>query len=341
MHSSLPGLTRLSACKLTQLKQYAFLLGLSTAGTKAELELGLQSHLAQRDDRVCNPGRILSVDMGIRNLAFCVLDTPTTTGDPLIVSAWKRMDLLQQPPATDISSVAELSTHTPKKPVKSAVPATAFTPSVLSHTAYKLTSELLRYKPNTILIERQRFRSGGAAAIQEWTVRVNMLESMIWACLRALRETSECKEDFPKVHEVLPARVAGFWTASDQEQRKVVGDVFESINVPPEQGKIIVPTRKIDKKAKIAVVHSWLRQKSTVDNDVSLVFEGDADGVATAFRSAGQKTTIRKSATDKADKTAGGEIGKLDDLADCLLQAVAWARWRENRSHMIAILEKR
>lgn len=71
---------------------------------------------------------------------------------------------------------------------------------------------------------------------------------------------------------------------------------------------------KVDKKAKVAIVKSWVAGES---EDVSLTFEGQAAEISEAFKQA-----------------RGGRLlagGKLDDLADCLLQAVAWARWEENR----------
>jgi cruciform cutting endonuclease 1 len=33
--------------------------------------------------------------------------------------------------------------------------------------------------PDTILMEQQRFRTMGASAVQDWTLRVNMLEAML------------------------------------------------------------------------------------------------------------------------------------------------------------------
>ena len=118
----------------------------------------------------------------------------TSTRSSLVQSAlklkvleWKKLDVLASMAFTP-------STIQPQSggPERKVVDPTAFAPSTLSKTALTLTEDILQaYKPDHILVERQRFRSGGAAAVQEWTLRVNMLESMIWACLTTLRASSK------------------------------------------------------------------------------------------------------------------------------------------------------
>lgn len=69
-----------------------------------------------------------------------------------------------------------------------------FTPNTMADMAYRLITEhILPQKPTHILIERQRFRTGNQAGIFEWTVRVNMLESMIYAILRVMQNRGEFK----------------------------------------------------------------------------------------------------------------------------------------------------
>ncbi|KAK3066672.1 hypothetical protein LTR53_016882, partial [Teratosphaeriaceae sp. CCFEE 6253] len=221
--------TALGGWKLAQLKHAAFLSGLPSTGTKAAIIATLEAPTAFVAPRTSG-SRILSVDMGIRNLAYCVVEVPgikkspgtLDTAGPLTVTEWKKIDLLRSagqspeplPHHKDIKSAAIVPERKTKPRVVNQVPASVFTPAELSKTAYRVTRELLKYKPTAILIERQRFRSGGAAAIQEWTVRVNMLESMLWACLQTLRESSGPRtESFPTTHEVNPARVAAFWTS--------------------------------------------------------------------------------------------------------------------------------
>lgn len=324
-----------------QLRYCAFLLGLPSTGNKTRLQGALLDRLQQPDAvPKAKTERIISVDMGIRNLAYCVLDVSHASSpsvgrsSTLKVHAWKRMDLLEShldPPGVIESSVFEDQgtgsqlKQTRKSIVPSLIAKAAFAPSSLSKSAYDVTAALLKHKPTTILIERQRFRSGGAAAIQEWTVRVNMLESMLWACLETLRHGKGSKQSiFPSTHEVSPARVAKFWTADPSIPLRPP-DSFYSLQMSVEQD-VNMAKKKVEKKEKIAIARSWLEG---TNDDVALEFEGEAAKTADLFRAGASTKSKSKSGVGK-----GRNELKLDDLADCLLQAVAWLRWRENAEKM-------
>jgi cruciform cutting endonuclease 1 len=348
----------MAALKAWQLRHWAFLTGAASIGTKAELQAVLTSAMAQsaaEERRNKGPNRIVSVDMGIRNLAFCALEIPDDEvrigkgRRSLTVTTWRRKDLLdvdhqspsqlQSSPPSPPPSGGEKASKKPSKQPKSPVLKDTFTPSSLSRTAYSLTTSLLSLHPSVLLIERQRFRSGGAAAIQEWTVRVNMLESMIWACLQTLRaERGEAREQaFPKVEAVNPARVGQFWMEGVAGVPLRPGDdSFNEDGSSSLQGLLggassaAAPAAKekkakADKKSKVAIVKKWVRGQ---DPDVEVKFEGQAEEIAAAFRLEGRVG---------AREVAGG---KLDDLADCLLQGVAWARWEENRAVMGRLWEE-
>ncbi|KAH9818183.1 Cruciform cutting endonuclease 1 like protein [Teratosphaeria destructans] len=339
----------LPALKAWQLKHASFLTGLPSTGTKAALEAVLRARLdaRQRAKLVHRPHRVLSVDMGIRNLAYCVLDVPedysSTDRTPLTVSTWRKRDLTTTATSSE-TSIAETQEdartpsrrRTPRAPIAKVVDPTLFTPSVLSKTAHAITMDLLALNPDSILIERQRFRSGGASAIQEWTVRVNMLESMLWACLQTQKSHHEQGDarPFPSVHEVNPARVAQFWTSASEVSLIADEHTFRASAQPPGQAvagaDVKESRRKVQKKDKIAIARRWLAGE---DSAVRLEFEGQAAEVAQVF---GRRGRVR---LREEGFGAGMEVGKLDDLADCLLQGVAWMRWEENAGRLRRILD--
>ncbi|KAK5688872.1 hypothetical protein LTS10_000851 [Elasticomyces elasticus] len=276
--------------KAAQLKHAAFLCGLPSTGIKADMVAVLQRQARSSAEQL-GQRRIVSVDMGLRNLAYCVVDVPGIDGSPelgkgerpLNVLQWKKTDLLRvaevQVPIDALVNIdSPTKSRSKKRGRPAAVPASMFTPSELSKTAYSVTTELLKHEPDAILIERQRFRSGGAAAIQEWTLTADTLAST------------------------------------------------------PEVASAAVGTgrKRVHKNDKIAVVRSWLNGEA----GSSLTFEGGAARVANAFAS----PSGRPSRTEPTDTEPSDEIGKLDDLADCLLQAAAWARWEENRNALTQLL---
>lgn len=350
----------LLALKASQLKHVATCLGLATTGPKADLESVILRSIAE-NTKLKKAPRIVSVDMGIKNLGVCVLEAPNLAGTQtqshtsVKVLAWKKVDVLSQmtssPVTTAVSgSERKLTANTP-------IDASIFRPSSLSKAALSIAQDLLdTYKPTHILIERQRFRSGSASAVQEWTLRVNLLESMLYACFETMRsnlpDASGAQKTFPETVEVNPARVGRFWCGGVSESEgtdvepALSGPHFNSSNLPKKQtAKLdkkekLAKKDKIDKGAKIAVVRSWLdldRAEDLPPPDVQLDFSDEAQQVAETF----SQTAIKMTKSERKAAGAAEVKGpvKLDDLADCLLQGVAWVRWEENRRKLAALLE--
>ncbi|CAK4027954.1 Cruciform cutting endonuclease 1 like [Lecanosticta acicola] len=342
--------------KLSQLKYWAFLTGMPITNTKTELLRALREQVNGGISR--ERSDVLSVDMGIRNLAFCKIRTEENENGldgRIRVEVWRKMDLIGMieenmkkkkkngKAVDDIEEEGE-EEHDEipanENVQRGKLAADAFTPANLSKVATAVTSKLLEYEPSEILIERQRFRSGGAAAIQEWTVRVNMLESMLWACLETRREDAHAQSErennasseervqkaveFPSTHAVSPARVSSFWTMGTDLPLRPPAGFLQGATQPAFPPAARTRQKAIDiKKAKIDVVKSWVAG----DADVQLDFSSrEAAESAEFFQT---ETASKSKSSDRA------AIGKLDDLADSLLQAVAWVRWRENAREIL------
>lgn len=332
-------MSALSSLKATQLRTLLTQVGLKLSGNKPQLVNRLQRELGPRASPLAQSRakqRILSVDMGIKNLAFCVAELDSNLQQPnssvttlrlsplqMHITTWRRISLLQQAkfsapsPSEDSEDSAEDEDSEP------------FSPNALSLTAYTLVKDvLLPHKPNTILIERQRFRSANQPSVQEWTLRVNLLEGMIWAVLRALgyRDGVLPRVD---VESVLPSRVAAFWV--------------------PEKGKV-------EKEDKIGVVKRWLERggngEEKGEHGIRLNFSSDAERTKDAFLAKTNRNGKGRGRAKKVVPTTSvapgtgealneiemvDDVGKLDDLADCLLQAASWAKWRSNREFLRSI----
>lgn len=85
----------------------------------------------------------------------------------------------------------------------------------------------------------------------------------------------------------------------------------------------------MEKKDKVALVQKWCSQFG-VDAEVPMKFNDDTWPVACAFK--GLMGSKRK-----ARMVVGG---KLDDVADCLVQAVTWVRWERNRRVLAGLWRK-
>lgn len=224
-------------------------------------------------------------------------------------------------PNTDLDETPQKGGRVKKKPKKKAE---SFEPSVYALLANTFVRHLLnRFSPlDAVLIERQRYRSNSAPAIQEWTVRVNMFESMLHAIFCCLHG-----KESPVAESVSPNRVTKFWLdrvggrfldiqkPKQRKKKEVLGEELgvEGVNVGIKRGRTCGKT----KLAKVSLVKEWLQNGDVVS------LGKDVRGIAADF---GPVKGRRK-----ANSISGG---KLDDLADCLLQGIAWIRWEENRKSL-------
>ena len=151
--------------------------------------------------------------------------------------------------------------------------------------------------------------------MQEWTLRVNMFEAMLYAVLHTF---SSRKLWHGRVHSIPPAKVANFWL-SDKEDELREKSSSRSVTT---------------KAAKIALAGKW------VEEGDQFRLEGEAAKLAAAYqhKRLGRKKVLLQNNGERghpAGDYGSMEIGKLDDLADCLLQGMAWIRWERNRKQLL------
>ncbi|KAL2393170.1 hypothetical protein ABEF93_000447 [Exophiala dermatitidis] len=200
-----------------------------------------------------------------------------------------------------------------------------------AHAYHLITSLLQTYKPTHILIERQRFRSGGRAAVPEWTIRVGVFEGMLYAVLRTLVEQGKVEV---LVEPVQPGFVNRYWLEREG------GDIGMTMSMSAQEkheelesaGKVGRLSGRETKRAKIDLVGRILTAQEK-DTPMVLVNK-DLEEVTAQFVSIWQKDkkVKRKSAKDTTTSTAS--ISKLDDLADALLQGLAWIHWQNARRRL-------
>lgn len=289
--------------KRTQLQRIATLIGAPLTGTKPQLLASIEDVLAQ-SSRKKHPKdgelRVLSIDMGIRNLAYAFLTyKPGQKFEhrPML-HTWQRTNLLQ----------AEAPGHSPiQEGVMQAIPDTQigsehdFEPSTMAQRAYHFTKYCLSLKPTNVLVERQRFRSGGRSAVQEWTLRVGMLEAMFHATFLAINQENRAHNT--SVESVLPMRVNKFW--------------FIDEDLPA--------TGKQAKQAKIALVADMLQATNT--SEAKFDTSKDVLSKIPSFK----QSLPRGARLQKSVKQAE----KLDDMSDALLQGLAWLQWQKNRGDLL------
>lgn len=320
-------LKRLKTLKNEQLKQLAVACGTPCSGTKDSLSRGLAEAIYGKDNAWAGPTAdselsIVSIDMGIRNLAYCHVRTRLSRGvkkpQSIQVDAWRRLNVstgaVHGIKAGVIGStsarLASEANQEEGEPPPGALKE-SFDPTLYAERAYELISRLLEeHRPTHILIERQRFRSGGGPAVQEWTLRVGMFEFMLYATLHTLKAKGEHNGT---VVPVLPPMVNRYWI-SQIERYEPKADVK--------------PTSAALKKYKIDHVKTILEGNQSIGRQLG--FTEQASGLASDFL-----TKVKGG----RQNSRTGSITKLDDLSDCFLQVLGWIAWQEHRQSLRSALK--
>jgi len=257
--------------------------------------------------------------MGIRNLAYCVLDVPPNSiTPPNGTSSTKKETRGVKEKLPEILDWSRLAVSTrPELPDSGPAVKEAFDPATLSKIAYKLLrSRLLLTNPTHVLIERQRFRSMGGSHVLEWTLRVNMFESIIHAVLCTLKSEGLWVGE---VISVTPGKVGPFWLPPD------TSDIKEEDMKKVRKSK----SAKVQNKGvKIDLVRRWLEA-----GDMIVLGNDEVEGTAKQYVEKWGRMPGRVKGKVGGEKV---DTGKLDDLADCLLQGMAWVRWEENKRRALS-----
>ena len=302
--------------KLAELHRLAASLGSPSSGNKTVRISSIQRSLqqaTQRSQRGDNEDlSIISIDMGIRNLAYCHITTSfpksSTASDALEVrlETWRRVSIGKAPLPNPAVSAKSKKKVTALEPSTSNTEKESFEPIDYAGYAYTFLRGVIdQHKPTHVLIERQRFRSGGQAAVQEWTIRVGVFEGMLYAVLRTLAEQKwhECE-----VVPILPVQVNQYWMSQPSET-----------SVKPE-GRVHAKAKAM-KQHKIKLVGKVLEESRVRSTQISL----SAAALQTKDAFLAKLYGVKSREKDH-------DFKKLDDLSDCLLQGLAWVNWQRNRT---------
>ncbi|KAK0706952.1 mitochondrial resolvase Ydc2 [Lasiosphaeria miniovina] len=311
--------------QLKALRSTAVESGLPVGGIKSELVLRLRD-AARKFTPVPANARILSIDLGIKNFAYSLItwtklstqrhsETPQWPGRlKVLVHEWKVVDLAQEAEAQALAATGTTQ-------------AAVFDPESLSKLALKLVNDrLLPLQPTHVLIERQRNRSSGSAAVTEWTLRVNSLESILYGILvtqqQQQRGDGAGAFDAGAIIPILSHRVGSYLDRELDAEAAVEPDSLpeKSVNI---------------KKRKMSILQDWIRAGvvEPTTEDVRQQMSKAVLGKPDKPKRIGAKHKAEIGASESPSAQEGAKppkAQKLDDLSDSLTQGIVWLMWQRN-----------
>lgn len=154
-----------------------------------------------------------------------------------------------------------------------------------------------------------------------------MFESILYAVLCTLKEEGVWRGE---VRSIMPGKVGPFWVGEEDSVPTPAGSgedgdgLGEGCGVKKKIRKS-QSTKIRNKGLKIDLVRSWLES-----GDVVQLGNEGVEEMARAYREKWDRLPGAKKGRRGAVEE-GEKMGKLDDLADSLLQGVAWVKWEENK----------
>ncbi|GJJ69111.1 hypothetical protein EMPS_01457 [Entomortierella parvispora] len=309
------------------------------------------------------PESIISIDIGIRNLAWVELskegeilrwsvvdllapdecnngtepleELPSTAAAKESVEAkdsQSRMTLM----AAEMKGTVVKKSRLRKKTTAPLVEAAPYDPHLVAVRLDKALNDILPEStssraPQKIVIERQRYRSGGLPEILDSTIRCAVIEGMIhcWVTawnnrnrqrtLRPLENLNGHQGNIQMDHkddvfiEVVPPKSVAQWWGIGQVGAIRASSLTKTAGEQDLLKKRTLPSisYQTKKKQSVALVNEWLDSESA---DLSTTIPSEP-------------SRFRVWCTSAMKAWFGAEK-KKDDLSDCLLQAVAWYEWR-------------
>ena len=146
-----------------------------------------------------------------------------------------------------------------------------------------------------------------------------MFESILYAVLCTLKEEGLWGGE---VVSVMPGKVGPFWVGEDDAIQGGSGEVGGG-------GRKVRNSKSAkirNKGLKVDLVRRWLES-----GDVVGLGNKEVEDMARAYKEKWDAKPGGKVGPRMVRKEGEEQMGKLDDLADCLLQGMAWIQWEENK----------
>ncbi|SCU88683.1 LAME_0E00782g1_1 [Lachancea meyersii CBS 8951] len=290
------------------LKKLALSIGSQAGTTKTALRSNIVAQcelLKKLSDTKKSMGKldITAIDMGLENFAYSRLSWHADQKIPEL-REWNKMRISS--PNADSDDIK-----------------TPFTPKMFTQVGQTLTDTLTAKSPDLFVVERQRTRTLGSAAVPDPILKVNALEHVLFMSLNAKK--FYVKNLHYLVESSDPRRMTDFWCQAIPI-RKLLESAY-GLDSPKAHLKATSST--LTKMLKIALVKSMLLRQAQEKFTLSPLLSSQFTNY-----------TPRKKYDLFEALQLGDSAGtsKEDDLADSLLHGLAWVEWLRNFDELAAVI---